>query len=489
MRKAVFLAFALAFGLAAFAGAQTYVGVLNGAAEFPGPGDADGFGLAGFRIEGNTISFAIMIQHLNPTTASHIHRGGIGVAGPVVVTLTPNYPNNFASGTATASAELIDEIRRNPSGFYVNVHTGDFPNGAIRAQLSTGAFAVANGASEFPGPGDADGLGMFVLTSPGVFSALEQNIASPTASHIHRGAPGVEGPVVITLANSYPGDRATGNLTADPALLAEINGNPAGFYFNIHNADFPNGAIRGQLSLAPYASAVYFPVVGKVDGLNNTKFVADLRIVNRNSSPEQVQLEFFPSGAGGNSAPSATKGLTLAPGAEAVINDVVGSQFSATGLGALKIGMDDDGDVVTGVRVFNDQRAINQGTSGFFIPPRGLFGAATSGTLPFLSQASTDDIQAGLGFRSNIGWFNPNVTPVGATFEAHRASDGSLIGSVSLTIDGLSQLQQAVFQLISGVAAADQVQTDFYVTWTATLPIHVYAAVVDDKTGDVIYVN
>jgi hypothetical protein len=39
------------------------------------------------------------------------------------------------------------------------------------------------------------------------------------------------------------------------------------------------------------------------------------------------------------------------------------------------------------------------------------------------------------------------------------------------------------------VAAADQVQTDFYVTWTATLPIHVYAAVVDDKTGDVIYVN
>jgi len=141
------------------------------------------------------------------------------------------------------------------------------------------------------------------------------------------------------------------------------------------------------------------------------------------------------------------------------------------------------------VRVFNDQRAINQGTSGFFIPPRGLFGAATSGTLPFLSQASTDDIQAGLGFRSNIGWFNPNGTPVGATFEARRASDGSLLGSVSVTINGLSQLQQAVFQLISGVAAADQVQTDFYVTWTSTVPIHVYAAVVDNKTGDVVYVD
>jgi hypothetical protein len=487
MRKVVFLAFGLAFGLAAFAGAQTYVGVLNGAAEFPGPGDADGFGLAGFRIEGNTISFAIMIQHLDPTVASHIHRGGIGVAGPVVVTLTPNYPNNFASGTATASSALIDEIRHNPSGFYVNVHTSDFPNGAIRAQLSTGAFAVANGASEFPGPGDADGLGMFVLTSPGVFTALEQNIASPTASHIHRGAPGVAGPVVITLANSYPGDRATGTLTADPALLAEINGNPAGFYFNIHNADFPNGAIRGQLNLAPYAFAANFPVVGKVDGLNNTKFVADLRIVNTGASPAFVFLEFFPAGAAGNSAASATKGLTIAPGAEAVVNDVVGTQFSANGLGALKVGT--DGSVVTGVRVFNDQRAINQGTSGFFIPPRGLLEAATSGVLPFLSQASTDDIQAGLGFRSNIGWFNPNVTPVGATFEARRASDGSLLGSVSVTINGLSQLQQAVFPLISNVATADQVQTDFYVTWTSTVPIHVYAAVVDNKTGDVVYVD
>lgn len=487
MRKVVFLAVALAVGLAAFAGAQTYVGVLNGVAEFPGPGDADGFGLAGFRIEGNTISFAIMIQHLNPTVASHIHRGGIGVDGPVVVTLASDYPNNFASGTATASAALIDEIRRNPSGFYVNVHTGDFPNGAIRAQLSTGAFAVANGASEFPGPGDADGLGIVVLTSSGTFTALEQNIAAPTASHIHRGVPGVPGPVVITLANSYPGDRATGNLTADPALLAEINGNPAGFYFNIHNADFPNGAIRGQLNLAPYAFAVNFPVVGRVDGLNNTKFVADLRIVNTGATPAPVLLEFFPAGAAGNSAASATKGLTIAPGAEAVVNDVVGTQFSANGLGALKVGM--DGSLVTGVRVFNDQRPTNQGTAGFFIRPQGLFDAATRGVLPFLSQASTDDIQAGVGFRSNIGWFNPNAAPVGATFEARRASDGSLLGSVSLTINGLSQLQQAVFQLISNVAAADSVQSDFYVTWTSTVPIHVYAAVVDNKTGDVVYVD
>ncbi len=39
------------------------------------------------------------------------------------------------------------------------------------------------------------------------------------------------------------------------------------------------------------------------------------------------------------------------------------------------------------------------------------------------------------------------------------------------------------------MAAGDQTQDDFYVTWTSTLPIYVYAAVVDNKTGDVVYVD
>jgi CHRD domain len=492
MRKTLLVALLVVFCFASTAAAQTLVGVLNGTNESPGPGDADGFGLAGFRIEGTTIAYSIMVQHLTTPTASHIHRGAAGVPGPVVITLASSFPNNFASGVASANASLIDEIRRNPTGFYVNVHNADFPNGAIRAQLSSGAFAVATGGNESPGPGDADGLGMAVFTGNDsgttlTFNALEQNIAAPTASHIHRGAPGVAGPVVITLANSYPGDRATGTATISTSLLLELLGNPANFYFNIHNADFPNGAVRGALTLAPYMFAQYFPIVGKVDGLNNTKFVADLRIVNPSDAPETVQLELFPSGAAGGSAPSAIHGLVVDPHSEAVIDDVVASQFSATGLGALKLGT--DGGLPSGVRIINDLRPIGQGTTGFFIAPRGLGGATTSGVLPFLSQASTADIQAGLGFRSNIGWFNPNLTTAGATFQARRASDGALLGSVDVAIAGLSQLQQAVFSLISSVAAGDQVQTDFYVSWTSTIPIHVYAAVVDDKTGDVVYVN
>jgi hypothetical protein len=227
--------------------------------------------------------------------------------------------------------------------------------------------------------------------------------------------------------------------------------------------------------------------VGHVDGLNGTRFVADVRVVNGTSAPSTATLEFFPSTPAGLSAASVTRGVIVAPGAELVVNDVVSSQFSTTGLGALKVGLADP--MTAGVRVFNDLRPTDGGTTGFFIRPKGISDTATSGTLPFLSQASPENIQTGEGFRSNNGWFNPNSTATTATFTAHRASDGTVLGTVAVPINGLQQTQQAVFQLISTVAAADQTQADFYVTWTSTLPIYVYAAVVDNKTGDVVYVD
>jgi hypothetical protein len=491
MRKSLFLALVLFSCLAAAAGAQTLIGVMNGANEAPGPGDPDGFGLAGFRFEGTTVFYSMQIKNIGAPNASHIHRGALGAPGPVVISLASAFPDNRASGSATASAALINEIRSNPEGFYVNVHNAEFPNGAIRSQLSSGAFAVATGALEIPGPGDADGSGMAVFTGGASntlnYAAMIQNIDAPNASHIHRGASTIAGPVVIPLANAYPDNMATGSAGVTQALLEEILGNPTNFYFNVHNGAFPAGAIRGPLNLGPYSDAHYFPVVGRADGLNNTRFVSDVRVVNTSTEPEIATLEFFSSSPGGLSAASAVRGVLVAPGAELVVNDVVGSQFSATGLGALKIGL--GGGMTSGVRVFNDLRPVDGGTTGFFIRSKGIGEAGTSGVVPFLSQASATAIAARVGFRSNIGWFNPNPSAIGATFQARRAADGSIIGSVSVPINGLAQAQQAVFQLIAGVAEVDQAQNDFYITWSATGPLFVYGAVVDNRTGDVVYVD
>ena len=108
---------------------------MNGANE-PGGGDPDGSGLA--RIEINDITNSVCtdleVRDIGAVTAAHIHRGGPGVAGPPVVNLDPP-DDNDSDDCDTVDDALVDEIRNNPGGFYVNVHTADFPDGAIRGPL------------------------------------------------------------------------------------------------------------------------------------------------------------------------------------------------------------------------------------------------------------------------------------------------------------------------------------------------------------------
>lgn len=115
---------------------------------------------------------------------------------------------------------------------------------------TTGVFS---GPAEVPGPGDADSGGTATVTlDPSgqvcydiTLTAVEDQV---TAAHIHRGEPGVAGPPVVTL-DVLPD--ASGNASscvdADPAIVAEIIANPLGFYVNVHNSVFPDGASRAQL--------------------------------------------------------------------------------------------------------------------------------------------------------------------------------------------------------------------------------------------------
>jgi hypothetical protein len=44
------------------------------------------------------------------------------------------------------------------------------------------------------------------------------------------------------------GGSAKGCKTADAAVVKDIMGNPANYYVNVHNAAYPKGAVRGQLT-------------------------------------------------------------------------------------------------------------------------------------------------------------------------------------------------------------------------------------------------
>jgi CHRD domain-containing protein len=118
-------------------------------------------------------------------------------------------------------------------------------------------FAVLSGAKEVSaegerGAGDLNGRGSFSATFDGnrlCYGLTVGNIDDPEAAHIHRGGRNVAGPVVVPLAHPDTGDPGASSdcVRVQRSLAQDIRANPAGFYVNVHNADFQGGAVRGQL--------------------------------------------------------------------------------------------------------------------------------------------------------------------------------------------------------------------------------------------------
>lgn len=111
---------------------------LTGAAERPGPGDPDGTGTALIRVTPGLgrVCFTLNVANITlPAAAAHIHIAPPTDPGPVVVTLVPPDASGSSQGCVSTTRALVKAILKNPAGYYVNVHTSDFPNGAVRGQL------------------------------------------------------------------------------------------------------------------------------------------------------------------------------------------------------------------------------------------------------------------------------------------------------------------------------------------------------------------
>ena len=112
---------------------HTYTVKLRGSVEIP-KGAPHGGGTAVIRL--NTakkqVCWTFHLTGVTAPTASHIHAGGAGVAGPVVIPFGGKYKS---SGCTTAAASLLAKIIASPRKYYVNVHNLKYPGGAVRAQL------------------------------------------------------------------------------------------------------------------------------------------------------------------------------------------------------------------------------------------------------------------------------------------------------------------------------------------------------------------
>jgi len=107
---------------------------LSGKQEVP-KGSPKGKGTAKLTLDSSKgqVCYTLTWSGIKTPTASHIHQGKKGTSGAIVIPLFTTAAKH--SGCVSAKKSLVAAIIKKPSGYYVNVHTKDYPGGAIRAQL------------------------------------------------------------------------------------------------------------------------------------------------------------------------------------------------------------------------------------------------------------------------------------------------------------------------------------------------------------------
>jgi hypothetical protein len=255
----------------------------------------------------NTVSFRVVYDEVagpfGDAPGLHVHAGERDENGPVVVFLaTGDELDDHAeqgeiSGTVALDRAEFDvhDLLTDPHGHYVNLHSDDFPAGAIRGQLPDGPPSIAAGdvtsrweltatADEVVGGGQPGAEATFDLTFDSVNNVVCYEIEttgfapggydSPahTSTHIHEGGQGEGGPPRVAFrnptgdvdvdGNQLDPDRSSSGCHLVPQQtgtagdgdvdngvgfdLAQIEQDPEGFYVDIHTEANPEGAVRAQ---------------------------------------------------------------------------------------------------------------------------------------------------------------------------------------------------------------------------------------------------
>lgn len=292
------VAFAAAPVLAANPPTPAFGGPIDGAQEVPAVATAaTGEATVVISADNSKIWYVVTYNGLSGAlAAAHIHTGAAGVSGGVILPLvasaspmagTLTSANFAASGAITTFAQAVAAIKAGNT--YVNLHTSAHPGGEIRGQVvakGSAHFATLSGAQEVPAVSTAGaGNGWVVISTDGstitYYVAYSGLSGAPAASHIHLGAVGVNGGVMIPLvAGPSPMTGTlkaadltpTGSVTDFAGAVAAIAAGNT--YINVHTAAHPGGEIRGQLAVTvaaptpsvPPTSTLSTPSLAAADG-------------------------------------------------------------------------------------------------------------------------------------------------------------------------------------------------------------------------------
>ena len=214
-------------------------------------------------------------------------------------------------------------------------------------------------------------------------------------------------------------------------------------------------------------------------GLNDTLWQTDLEVYNGTGMPTTFTVQLLKA----NQANMMPESVTLQLDAYMSVRyaDAFDELFSYEGAGALRV-LVANHDVKVSTRTYTTSE---DGSYGQAIPSIHSDAALSFGDTGVLTQLSYS-MDGDSGFRSNIGFLNGGMNAVDAYADLYRA-DGTYLGTIHAMLEGLEQRQ--ITNAFAQVSNED-VAVGYAVVWTDTpgAKLFAYGSVVDNKTGDSIFV-
>jgi hypothetical protein len=225
--------------------------LLNGDQETPPvTTTAQGFGYAALDFPKlDSISYILVSSGIVPT-AAHIHKSTAGVAGAVIIPLSATaFPGIYFGKTAISSDNVTSFMK---DDLYFNIHSSAHPAGEIRGQfesnlLKSYAFDLCGDQEAPKKTVKGYGAGFVAVNKSNtelIYGLAVNDLTNTaTAAHIHDGAFGSSGPVILALEKPQP-------LYVDYLPITGTVGGKIdldGAYMNVHTSTNPAGEIRGQI--------------------------------------------------------------------------------------------------------------------------------------------------------------------------------------------------------------------------------------------------
>ncbi len=226
-------------------------------------------------------------------------------------------------------------------------------------------------------------------------------------------------------------------------------------------------------------STLFLPGAAHVTGAADTNWRTDLEVYNNGTVMAQYEVALLERDQANLQPATAT--FSLQPGRSVRYNDVLWTVFGFNGSAALRVSAL-SGAVMVSSRTYN-QTAI--GTYGQYIG-----GVLESRAIAFGQQGRiiqlTHNQSTTIGYRTNVGFVNTTSSPMVVRVDLFT-SDGVLLGTRSYTVEAFMFTQKE--RIFASVTQGD-VSDGYVVVWTETpgAGFFAYASVVDNRTGDPIYI-